>query len=279
MKVIFVEALDLPDAWYQCLNKVLEFGHEYTITRGSFKGQKRLELDYVTVQIKQPSNRPIIPDIPAGIGLPPPASLEYVERYMEYLITDFKRNGEAYTYGERLTKPKIWLDTFIAGEREVVPERGRGRRRARAHTEGKSVRDASYQLKLDTFLEGKRITGEVPYGVNQIDKVIEIYKKDGFETNQATMEIAMPSDIMLSDPPCLRLIDTRIRYGKLHFAVYFRSWDLWAGFPSNLAALQLLKEYMANEIGVDDGEIIAATKGLHLYEYAWEFAKIRTYRS
>jgi thymidylate synthase len=86
----------------------------------------------------------------------------------------------------------------------------------------------------------------------------------------------MPSDIKLVDPPCLRIIDTRIRYGKLHFMIYFRSWDLWAGLPSNLAGLQLLKEYMASEIGVEDGEIIACSKGLHLYEYVWEFAQTRT---
>jgi thymidylate synthase len=41
-----------------------------------------------------------------------------------------------------------------------------------------------------------------------------------------------------------------------------------------LAAIQILKEYIAAEIGVDDGEIIALSKGLHLYEYAWELARI-----
>jgi thymidylate synthase len=69
------------------------------------------------------------------------------------------------------------------------------------------------------------------------------------------------------------MIDTRIRNGRLNFVVYFRSWDLWAGFPSNLAAIQLLKEYMSSEIGVEDGEIVAMSKGLHLYEYSWELAK------
>jgi len=34
-----------------------------------------------------------------------------------------------------------------------------------------------------------------------------------------------------------------------------------------------MKEYMAEEIGVDDGEIIAMSKGLHLYEYSWELAR------
>jgi thymidylate synthase len=70
------------------------------------------------------------------------------------------------------------------------------------------------------------------------------------------------------------MIDTRIREGRLSFIVYFRSWDLWAGFPSNLAAIQLLKEYMASEIGVEDGELVAMSKGLHLYEYTWELAKV-----
>jgi thymidylate synthase len=111
------------------------------------------------------------------------------------------------------------------------------------------------------------------YLERQIAEVIEMYKKDGHNTNQAFMAVGNEDSIDLADPPCLRAIDTRIRYGKLHFMVYFRSWDLWAGFPSNLAAIQLLKEYMASEIGVEDGEIIAASKGLHLYEYSWDLAK------
>ena len=110
------------------------------------------------------------------------------------------------------------------------------------------------------------------YLEKQITEVIEMYKEDGYNTNQAFMAVGDSQSIFLSDPPCLRGIDTRIRDNRLHFIVYFRSWDLWAGFPSNLAAMQLLKEYMAGEIGVDDGEIIASSKGLHLYEYAWEQA-------
>jgi thymidylate synthase len=106
----------------------------------------------------------------------------------------------------------------------------------------------------------------------QIREVIKMYKGDGYNTNQAFMAVGDAKSISLSDPPCLRGIDTRVRDGKLHFFAYFRSWDLWAGFPSNLAAIQLLKEYMSGEIGVGDGELVAMSKGLHLYEYSWELA-------
>jgi thymidylate synthase len=111
------------------------------------------------------------------------------------------------------------------------------------------------------------------YLEKQIAEVIRMYREDGFNTNQAYMAVGDSQSIYLADPPCLRMIDTRIRDGKLNFVAYFRSWDLWAGFPSNLAAIQLLKEYMAGEIGVEDGELVAMSKGLHLYEYCWDLAK------
>jgi thymidylate synthase len=121
----------------------------------------------------------------------------------------------------------------------------------------------------------KDINEEYTYGqylTPQIPKIIEKYKS-GPGNNQCYMTIGGPESIDQEDPPCLRGIDTRIIDDTLHFMVYFRSWDLWAGFPNNLAALQFLKEYMASEIGVKDGNLIAVSKGLHLYPYAWELAK------
>jgi thymidylate synthase len=111
------------------------------------------------------------------------------------------------------------------------------------------------------------------YLEKQIAEVIRMYREDGYNTNQAFMAVGDDRSIYLDDPPCLRMIDTRVLDDKLSFIAYFRSWDLWAGFPSNLAAMQLLKEYMASEIGVKDGDLVAISKGLHLYEYSWELAK------
>lgn len=236
LKPVYIDAFDLDDAWFQCLSQILEKGYIYTVTRGSYKGQRRLEFDFVTVRVRKPEHQ-IIPLMPEGCGIPSPTSMEYIQGYLNYLLTGFKTETEDYTYGERLVDPKI---------------------------------------RKEEVIDGKRMIREMPLNCNQIEEVIRIYREEGFGTNQAIMEIGMPSDIKLIDPPCLRLIDTRIRYGKLHFILYFRSWDLWGGFPSNLGGLELVKQYMASEIGVKNGEIIACSKGLHLYEYAWEFAKIRT---
>jgi thymidylate synthase len=116
-------------------------------------------------------------------------------------------------------------------------------------------------------------------GRTQIDLIIDRYRHQGHGTNQLILQVAEPEDLLLEDPPCLRHIDTRIRHGQLHFMPYFRSWDLWGGFPLNLAGIQLLKEFMASEIGVEDGEIIAASKGLHIYGHAEDVARMRAGRS
>ncbi|MDY7032918.1 MAG: thymidylate synthase, partial [Thermodesulfobacteriota bacterium] len=73
-------------------------------------------------------------------------------------------------------------------------------------------------------------------------------------------------------------IDMRIKDEILFFYPYFRSWDLWGGFPANLAAIAVLQKYMADEIGIENGPIIASSKGLHIYGYVEELAKIRCYR-
>lgn len=263
LKLFFLEARDLPDAWFQCVYNIFDYGQEYTIDRGSYKGQKRLEFDYVTIQIKHPNVRPLAPDMPPGMGLPPPTDEQTIENYfVDYIMSGFKQPNEDYTYTERLRNPvfrfKKEMIEKVLGYELKKPKNLKRHERDNKHSKG-------YHLEIAT-------------NIDLVKEVIRMYKEDGFGTNQAIMEIAMPTDIMLNDPPCLRSIDTRIRYGKLHFMAYFRSWDLWGGLPVNLGGLQLLKEYMALEIGVEDGDLIAASKGLHLYDDVWELAKLRTYK-
>ena len=165
MDIVSIEAKTIPEAWFLAIKKIMEYGREYTIERGSYKGQKRKELDCLIIKIEYPSTRPLIPDIPPGMNIPKPVTEEYLIQYLPYLITSNKQEGEEYTYG--------------------------------------------YYLE------------------NQIEEVIKMYKRDGHNTNQGYMGIGERDSIYLSNPPCLRGIDTKIIDNRLYFFVYFRSWDLW----------------------------------------------------
>jgi len=259
MLIHTIVARDLPDLWFQAVHDILDAGCKFKIDRGSYAGQTRLEFDYFIGHVRYPGTLPLIPDIPPSLGIPNPVEYDYLyggqgysRAYIEYLLSPRKEPGESYTYGERLTRVPITGDKLAwwrSENLEIIDKRD---------TDGRVVFEEKGSLYL-----------------NQIEWVIETYKKFGERNNQLVLQVAHPSDLTLLDPPCLRHIDTRIQDGALHFFVYFRSWDLWNGLPANLAAIQHLKEYIAGEIDVKDGEMIVESKGLHLYGYAEDLAKLR----
>lgn len=241
MNVIFIEATTLPDAWYQALYKCVEVGRKFVIDKGSYEGQERLEFDYITIRIKYPHVLPLLPEIPSHYNIPNPVDLEFLDDYLPYLLTGAVKDGEAYTYGQRLTNSPVTYNKFELKVKEIFIS--------------------------EPFINTSKF-------INQVDLLIWTYKNKGYRNNQMCLQVAKPDDMLLNDPPCLRHIDTKIQDGKLYFFPYFRSWDLWGGFPANLAALELMKQYVASEIGVENGEMIVSSKGLHLYNYVWNLAEL-----
>ena len=142
---------------------------------------------------------------------------------------------------------------------------------------------------------GKAENEDYSYGERiciSVEEVCRKYREQGFGQNQCTIEIAKPEDIFLDSPPCCRSIDTKISkcretgVYRLHFYIYFRSWNLWGGFPENLGGMQLLKEWMVKQIGdhpdgtpLVDGEMIVSSKSLNVREDVFELVKKRLYIS
>ena len=133
MNIHMIKARDLPDLWFQAVHDILDNGRRFTIDRGSYAGQTRLEYDYFCGHVLYPYTMPLIPDIPPALGIPNPVEEAYIyggdgyERsYIEYLMTGHKEPGESYTYGERLTRAPItgnkreWWET---DNKEIIDRR------------------------------------------------------------------------------------------------------------------------------------------------------------
>jgi thymidylate synthase len=257
-KIVSVEATTLDDAWFQLVYNAIEHGRDFKIDQGSFAGSVRKEFDFVVIHIKRPWERdpvnglPKIPSIPEHMNIPAPVTEEYLIDYAPYLLGFDMAKDESYTYGQRLNKEpvsKTMADEMLRLSGSIY----------RNHCGVKALENIIYDA--DKFL-------------SQVDLAIEVYREHP-RTNQMCLQVAKPTDMLLLDPPCLRHIDTRVQDGKLHFFPYFRSWDLWSGLPANLAGISMLQEHMANEIGIDQGEMICTSKGLHLYDYSVDFALAR----
>jgi thymidylate synthase len=110
----------------------------------------------------------------------------------------------------------------------------------------------------ETYKYASRIHNKMPAGGTQLDRIIDMLRETPL-TNQAAIEIATPDDLDICygndgklDPPCLRLLDFKVIPEDselvLTVSAYFRSWDLWAGLPTNLGGIEILKPLLKMEL-------------------------------
>lgn len=109
MKHVNIKAFSIPDAWWQCINKIWNEGDIEYIEYGSEESEMR-KLS-VCVEITNPSYRPLVDD-------KAPNDMSYCMDYaMRYLWGDLRKPDEHYTYGSRLRTPvdqiKIIMNRII----------------------------------------------------------------------------------------------------------------------------------------------------------------------
>jgi len=252
LKSLFIEARDIPDLWFQLIREAVLNGREYIVTKGSTPS-KRWEIDFVSAQITFPGTRPLEPDIPPGIGIPNPVEQGYAEQYLPYYMTDDIQPGEHYTYGQDLSWQIEWIIDYYK-------KNGPGTKHCYM-TVGRPESLFFYDEKVN-YSESINVTSRA--------NKESILKKEISNSFNKQKNVSGTTQ-------CLRGIDTAIKYDKLHFSIHFRSWNLWNGLPANLACLQMVKEYMAEQIGVDDGEMFITCLKLGLVESCFDLAKLRTY--
>lgn len=140
----------------------------------------------------------------------------------------------------------------------------------------------------ETYRYASRIHSKMPEGGTQLERVVDMLGKTPL-TNQAVIEVGTPEDLDICygkdgklDPPCLRLLDFKVIPVNndliLTVSAYFRSWDLWAGFPTNLGGIELLKQFVAGEASLKNGPMYAYSAGAHIYGYQEEIVRLKTLR-
>ncbi len=114
--------------------------------------------------------------------------------------------------------------------------------------------------------------------MSQLPDIIEMLRETPF-TNQAVIEVGLPEDRNLTDPPCLRTLTFKVIPGnplRLNLGVYFRSWELYAGFPTNLGSMAMLQQFVAGFLqdkDVQSGRIYYSSDGAHIYSYNYNYVK------
>lgn len=187
-KPIFIEGTTLGDVWFQLLQANYDHGRRYKITNGSYAGCDRLAFDDVSGFIHYPHERPLAPIMPEGSNLPAPTTDHDIEMYFaDYLMNSLIADNEDYKYA-----------TFITGGKYNIPK-----------------------VLIDFGTYTKEVYNKLTTVPNQLEWIIEHFKKVGFGNEHCYITIGYPESNFAYDipftneqerktSPCLRGLDFRI---------------------------------------------------------------------
>jgi len=258
MKIVTVEGNRIEEVWFKTIKACVELGYNYTIDKGEYQGTQRREFDLVNLRIKTPGERPLACQ---SQFMTPTTDEEIIKYFQNYLMNpnfdnEIEADNNEYKYA-------TWIEPMWEECCKLLLHGMGGCNQATIST-------------TSTLPEVKSIMKKAYIIEDMLNHPTKI--KEKFILDKVWLE-----EPILKQPPCLRVIDMRVRYGKLHFFVYFRSWDLVAGYPENIGGIQLLKEWCLDYINhelearnqplLQDGEIIAMSKGLHIYSHFWKMAE------
>ena len=296
MEVISIEAFNLDDAWYKCVRTVMTKGHDYKVAKGgSHEGEQRREFPFVIVRIEKPYAGCLAPKMPPGANYPPPTDDETIRKYyVDYLVDpsspEEKGVDEDYTYGHQLTGIVDQISAAVkkhvnaiydeGGTNQAVMEIGQP-----SHIELKSppclrlIDTKIYEGKLwlIVYFRSWDLIGGFPANLG----AIQLLKKDMVDMINLQID-------ELNEQPCKHIMNL----GEERSPAFCLASEQFGEEPSatvifstiTLNSNGLCAEQIHGRCNwdkktkiehIEDGGLICLSKGLHIYEHSWDYAKAR----
>jgi thymidylate synthase len=153
---------------------------------------------------------------------------------------------------------------------------------------GERLPDGRYTGYLGQFLQAEPAAGvSYTYGsrlrafdgtIDQVRAMVDELRAAGASRRAVAALWSPASDAGSANPPCLDLVQARLREGgageapSLHLTAYFRSHDIYRAWASNAFGLRALQAQMAEELGAAAGDLAILSHSAHVYAHDWERA-------
>ena len=109
--------------------------------------------------------------------------------------------------------------------------------------------------------------------LDQIEQVILRLKASANTRRATAVTWIAPVDAAKDEVPCMIVDDFKLRDGRLHLSIFFRSHDFAGAYPANLYGLARLLQYVSSEVGAKPGSISTTSASAHIYEHDWDWVE------
>jgi len=109
--------------------------------------------------------------------------------------------------------------------------------------------------------------------LDQIEQAIARLRASSSTRRATAVTWIAPLDSAREEVPCMIVDDFKLRDGRLHLSIFFRSHDFAGAYPANLYGLARLLQYVAGEVGAEPGSISTTSASAHIYEHDWDWVE------
>ncbi len=130
----------------------------------------------------------------------------------------------------------------------------------------------SRRIQTAAYNYGHRLRNQ--QGINQIKEIISLLKRRPFSKKGFAVLYRVDDwkKVDSSDTPCMTQLHARITQNKLFLTAYFRSQDMFHGWPRNAFALRKVQKEIAAGVGMKMGPLSIITMSAHMYADDWKTA-------
>ncbi|MBI5301822.1 MAG: hypothetical protein HY868_06780 [Chloroflexi bacterium] len=112
------------------------------------------------------------------------------------------------------------------------------------------------------------------HGNDQISAMVDELRATRFSRRAVAGLWDAARDANSADPPCLNLIQARVRGGLLHLTAYFRSHDIFRAWLTNAFGLRQLQAQLVARVGECMlGDLVIVSHSAHIYADSWDAAR------
>ncbi len=109
--------------------------------------------------------------------------------------------------------------------------------------------------------------------IDQIDLLIQRLRANPNTRRAIAVTWIPPVDSSREEVPCMIVDDFKLRDGRLHLTVLFRSHDFAGAYPANLYGLSRLLEYVSARVRAEPGSISTTSASAHIYDHDWDWVR------
>ncbi|MBU2634060.1 MAG: hypothetical protein KJ674_02340 [Nanoarchaeota archaeon] len=186
---------------------------------------------------------------------------EQIQDYCKEILNSELPEGKAYTYGNKLREyevPVYKIDNLLNVDKNKVD------------FEFKDKLEENRDLLIKNALKNDNV-----YKINQVKDIIECLKTNINSKNAVGITWHVEDELVRKhkSSPCAVFIQAIMQNEKLNLTVFFRSHDMYNGWPQNAYGFRALQKEIANELGLNMGFMTMISGSAQVYHHVFRVAE------